>query len=772
MAQASIRIEDDSQNKQESGSGADFLAVMLRRKWVVFLVAAMGVGLGYLSYTKTTKLYEATARIVIRQTSPMYSTGGDLRMSGEMQYVGDKILSTESVVINSPKNIRKAVEQYNLDKLVSFQGADTDGIVGAIIGGLSITKGGDSLSTEDANVLKVSYRGTSAEDCVAVVSNVLKAYEDSLKGNSQEVADETLRLITDARDGMQQDITKKQTKYNEWRKNSNLLFIDKSEGGNIHAVRLGSIERKRLDVQMKLLEVRSHIQSLEEALKGGVVKDALLLLVERTRGGTRAAEAQKQGSAVEGQLFQLLVDEQMLMQAFGIDHPRVKAVRKQIELVQDMLGLSRTTTQPKTPTELLADHIESQKQEVRDLELQEKVLTSEWDREREAARQDLDAQILDETQREDIERSKRLFDQVVVQLQQLQSMKDPGGFKTETIAVTGSKNPVQPVLIRSLSIGGVLGLVLGVALAYVIDLADKSFRTPDEIRGQLKLPVIGHIPIIETHSRRRKNQDSASKIDQSVACHHRPRSTVAEAYRSVRTALYFGTRGEEHKVIQVTSADAGDGKTTLTCNLAVSIAQSGKRVCLIDCDFRRSRIHEVFGVDASSGISNVIAGRGDLNEAIQTTEIENLFVLPAGPKPPNPSELLTSHRFKEVLDALRAKFDTIIIDTPPLLAVTDPSAVAPRVDSVLLVMRITKNVRPNAQRAKEVLDGLGANVVGVVVNGVEMRQGYGHDSGYRRYATGYGYRDINYGDYYEDEADEKAANEPVATPPVKPAASA
>jgi capsular exopolysaccharide synthesis family protein len=229
---------------------------------------------------------------------------------------------------------------------------------------------------------------------------------------------------------------------------------------------------------------------------------------------------------------------------------------------------------------------------------------------------------------------------------------------------------------------------------------------------------------------------------------------VAEAYRSIRTALYFGTRGQEHKVIQVTSADAGDGKTTLVCNLAVSLAQSGKKVCLLDADFRRSRLHDMFGIDKPIGISSVMAGKAELTDAIYATGVENLSLLPCGPRPSNPSELLTSERFKELLDVLRTKFDIILIDTPPLLAVTDPSAVAPRVDSVLLVMRITKHVRPNALRAKQVLDGLGANVLGVVVNGVEVRAGYGHDGGYRRYGYGYGgygYRDHDYGDYYADD---------------------
>ena len=150
-------------------------------------------------------------------------------------------------------------------------------------------------------------------------------------------------------------------------------------------------------------------------------------------------------------------------------------------------------------------------------------------------------------------------------------------------------------------------------------------------------------------------------MDEMVVCFHRPKSSVAEAYRSIRTALYFGTRGQEHKVIQVTSADAGDGKTTLVCNLAVSLAQSGKKVCLLDADFRRSRLHEMFGIDKPIGVSSVMAGKAELTDAIYATGVENLSLLPCGPRPSNPSELLTSERFKELLDVLRTKFDIILI---------------------------------------------------------------------------------------------------------------
>jgi capsular exopolysaccharide synthesis family protein len=204
--------------------------------------------------------------------------------------------------------------------------------------------------------------------------------------------------------------------------------------------------------------------------------------------------------------------------------------------------------------------------------------------------------------------------------------------------------------------------------------------------------------------------------------------------------LYFSAHGEVPKVIQVTSPDAGDGKTTLAANLAVSIAQSGKRIILIDADFRKPRQHKLFHVSSEVGLASVIAEQAELKEAIQPTAVENLDLLPCGPRPQNPAELLTSPRFKELLDAISEEYAWVLIDTPPLLAVSDPSVVAARVDGVLLVIRAAKNGRPNAERAREILYTLGANVVGVIVNGAARD---GRAGGY-----GYHYGPYQYYDYY------------------------
>jgi capsular exopolysaccharide synthesis family protein len=219
---------------------------------------------------------------------------------------------------------------------------------------------------------------------------------------------------------------------------------------------------------------------------------------------------------------------------------------------------------------------------------------------------------------------------------------------------------------------------------------------------------------------------------------------MAEAFRGVRTALYFSTQGRGHQVIQFTSAEKGDGKSTLLANLAVSIAQSGKRTVLIDADFRRPRMHKLFPtVSRETGLASVMTGEAIPEQAAQPTVVPNLWLMPCGPRPGNPAELLTAPRFQEVLEELRSHFDFVLIDTPPVLLVSDPCAVAPRADGVILVVRLGKNNRPAAEQAGAMLASLGANVLGVMVNDSNQpsRYGYGHGYGYDyRYAYHYGYQ--------------------------------
>ncbi len=330
------------------------------------------------------------------------------------------------------------------------------------------------------------------------------------------------------------------------------------------------------------------------------------------------------------------------------------------------------------------------------------------------------------------------------------------GFRFDTLMSATYGEPVWPILPVILGIGGLLGLLAGFGLGCLVELADKTFHNPDEIMKQLNVPLIGHIPVIG-QSKRYLVENSL--IEPGVCTYHRPKSQVSEAFRAVRTALYFNTQGKQHSVIQITSPTPGDGKSTLASNLAVSIAQSGKRVLLVDGDMRRPRQASTFGITAKEGFATVLSGQSLWRDVVyECEEIDGLTVMPCGAKPNNPAELSSSPQVKELIEEMREEFDFVIIDSPPLLAVTDACPIAARVDGVILCLRIKKNVRVSAERAAEMLINLGANCIGLVVNGVGAQSGYGSQYTYGAYRAGYSYNGYGYGygygyggKYYDDD---------------------
>jgi capsular exopolysaccharide synthesis family protein len=197
--------------------------------------------------------------------------------------------------------------------------------------------------------------------------------------------------------------------------------------------------------------------------------------------------------------------------------------------------------------------------------------------------------------------------------------------------------------------------------------------------------------------------------------HDRPRLSVSEAYRGLRTALLLSS-AEELRVVSVTSAGSGEGKTATSTNLAVVMAQLGRRILLIDGDLRKPRIHEVFGISNRSGLVNILAGGEDPNRVTVRAAVTNLHIVPSGPIPPNPSELLASDRMRELLRRARSQFDLVIIDTPPVLAVTDATVIGSQSDGVVLCLRAGKVLRQDARTCRDRLLMNDVKILGTVLN--------------------------------------------------------
>lgn len=304
-------------------------------------------------------------------------------------------------------------------------------------------------------------------------------------------------------------------------------------------------------------------------------------------------------------------------------------------------------------------------------------------------------------------------------------------------------SPFEPNLRRSGLLGLAIGLMLGFGMALLLDYLDNRVRTKENLEGASgDLPVVGLIPTLPGWR--------DTKVTR-VASIEEPTSGTAEAYRTLRTSIQFLGLDQSLRTLQVTSPASREGKTTTLVNLAVALARAGRRVVVVDCDLRRPRVHQFFGLNSDVGFTSVLLGDVPLSGALQDVpNVEGLRILASGPVPANPSELLAGERTIEILTALQADADVVLIDSPPVLPVSDATVLATRVDGTLMVATANLTRRRQLARALELLRQVEAVVVGTVLN--RAGSGWG---GYSRYGS-YGQQ---YRPYVQDKPKQNGAKQ-------------
>jgi len=293
------------------------------------------------------------------------------------------------------------------------------------------------------------------------------------------------------------------------------------------------------------------------------------------------------------------------------------------------------------------------------------------------------------------------------------------------------ENPVKPNKKMNVGAAGLFGLLLGVGLILLLELIDHTFKKPEEVEKMLGINVIGTIPAFDGGKRGKKKAKDEKELQEqylkNLIVHNNPKSASAEAFRELRTNLYYSSVDSEVKTIVVTSPTLGDGKTVTTVNLAITLARSGKKVLVIDADLRKPKVHHYFGVKNKEGLTNLLTDSKE-EVKIKTTErsdISNLYIITSGPIPPNPAEMLNSNRMKSLLEKVREEYDIVIIDTPPVGQVTDAAILAGITDGVILVLASGQTRIEMAKRAFKSLESVKARFIGAVLTKLDVeRAGY------------------------------------------------
>jgi polysaccharide biosynthesis transport protein len=746
-----MQIKGVSDSFEDSGGGASSVPLFdlvgaFRRRWPL-MAAGMVFGIvlaGAYCCIASTK-YEADAQILIMKRESSLPARGVERSTEAATEISEDLMATHMQLLQSPLIIQAALSKHGLEGLESIRRrlkTDQDEVE-YIIDRLKITRGGNGQARL-ANVLGVTFRHVSDVECQQILSAVVEGYQDFLDHKFQDVGMEAGKLIAQANDQLGKDLEQAEQAYQACREQTPLLW-NGDLLSNTHRINYERLQTALADLRLQRASVKTRLDTVEQAMADrkdsplshfdllGLIDDAhvdrLGLLAKRGAADTEEFQATVPARTANARaeydgLLALAQKEQSLLADYGSEHPLVQDVRKQLAVTRSFLDQKSSSltadTERSGPKTVLASYVTMLKNDLQTLDAREAELEQLSAAEEQAAKALVSSELRAETLRAQVTRKQELYQTVLDRLREINLVKDYSGVVTDVIAPVklGEKAWPKPLLL--LLAGAFVGLVLGSGAAIGAEQLDRSLRNSDEVRQLMPVPILMEMP----EFRRVTTTAAVSRavdatLGETLAAYHRPKSYEAEVFRSLRTSLFFNSRGGSLRTILCTSPNLGDGKTWVAANLAISIAQTGRRVLLIDADLRRPMVHRLFNLATDTGLSCLIAEQQEPPDAVQMTSVENLWAIPCGAIVDNPAELLSSADFARCLQVLREQYDYVIVDAPPLLAVSDPCIIAPLVDTVMLTVRIGYDTHRQAARSMELLEGVGANVLGVVINGAD-----------------------------------------------------
>ena len=521
------------------------------------------------------------------------------------------------------------------------------------------------------------------------------------------------KLTADARE-LQQKLVEAEKKLQEFRSTNEIVSFNDRQ--SMAAARLEKLNEELASVERQRNEAEARLKLAQKAVaEASFQQDVPEVLTSQVIVECKRA------------LLDAEQERSSLAQVFKPLHPKMQAIERKLQSVRQ--SLDNEVRAILRSIETSSSRSAHQEQDVRRrLDEQKKSLL-------ELEGKAVQFQIL----KDESDNTRRLLDTVLMRLKEVQVMT---GDETTNIHRIGqpevSERAVRPRKVLNLAAALLGGILLACGLAFAIDSTDRSIKAPADATRVLGVPVLGLVPHLSGKTQGRGPNDAET---------YDPRSMVSEAFRTIRTGLTFSDAGKGMRSLVVTSAVPGEGKSFVSTHLAVSLARDGKRVLLVDADMRRPRLHRAFAVDPEEGFSSVLIGTRTLEELVLPTPQDNLSLLCCGILPPNPVELMGGDRMRTVLDAMLARYDVVVFDSPPAGVVSDACVLATLSDRLLFVVRGFATDRSISRRAIQSLRTVGARIAGLVLNHADGRAdryygNYGYSYGYQsQYSYAYGRSD-------------------------------
>ncbi len=553
---------------------------------------------------------------------------------------------------------------------------------------------------KNSTLVNISYMSTNPELAALIVNSVAKAYMDDILEMNISTSRHAISWLTEKADKERAKLEESENALQKYMERNDIVTLEN---------RLALVPEKLSEVASKIARAETDRKEMETLYT--TVKEMSLDL---ENVGTIPAVASD--PTVQELRMQILKAEQNIIEMskkFGRKHPvmitamgdlkilnekKTEEIRRVIETIKNRYALARANEEN---FRKMADRTKTETLELNQKFIQYNALKRE------------------------VETNKQLFDVIIRKIKEhniTQDIRTVDVWVVEKAAMP--EFPVKPNKPLNTLLGLIVGLMGGMGMVFFLEYLDNTVKSPEDIDLRLGVPVLGMVMLSRS---REKNID--------IIVTREPQSVIAESYKGIRTAILLSSADKPPQNILVTSITVGEGKTTTACNLALTIALAEHSVLLIDSDLRRPRIHKIFGLDNSKGLSTYLAGVSDLNIISIGTMPEpcNLSVLPSGPVPPNPSELLSSNRMENLLKVINERFDIIIWDSSPLLSVTDSLILSKLLDGTIIVAKAGSTTFESLSRGLKSLHDMESNLLGIVINRVDMKHGgyyYGYNNGY------------------------------------------
>jgi capsular exopolysaccharide synthesis family protein len=699
------------------------------KRWpIVVLCLAAAIGVTIVWTYRQPKIYEARCQIVIEPMAPQVLQGvKDVVEMGTGSYWANKeFYETQYRIIQSPGVSRRVVEKLGLQYDKDFNGGatgkpDMDAIARALAGRIQVRP------IKDSRISEVVVSDTKPNRATLLADAVAETYIEYNLDYKLEGARTATAWLQEQEVDLGKKLEESELTLFNFRKSHNLLDTSFDDRQSMVTQNLQNLNVRVNEARATRITLEARRKLVQAALQNPALKDSLPVV-------TGSGPVQN----VQDEYMKISRDYHDLAEKYGPEHPKLKAARAQLE---DMKAAYNSTVDKA---------IESFENEYQSAVETERALEA----------------LMEKTKREAIDLSKieveyRPFSRAAQETSKVFSLISQRRKEINLTEVMRTNNvrilehavlptsPVRPKPVQNLAIAAMVGLGLGIGLAFLIEALDNTLKTQADVENLLGVPVLGLIPIIG--SGQEAKEDPSRIRDRDLGVFLEPKSLAAECCRSIRTNILFMSPDHPIRTMVVTSPSPQEGKTTTAANLAITLAETGNRVLIVDTDLRRPRLHKSFGVPNQVGVSSVIVGETTPEQAIKRSEVPNLDVMTCGPVPPNPAELLHTEKFLKLIETLKKQYDRIIFDSPPTSAVTDPAVIGNVVDGVILVVKGGKTTRDAAGHAKRQLASANVRILGVIVNEIDFS------------SSSYGYQYYNYRNYsrygysYGERAEEKGA---------------